>query len=127
MNIELQLSKRERQIMEVLLAKTAISAAEIRSAMPSPPSDSAVRTHLRILVRKGYARHQKEGNKYVYSATVSKNRAQKSAFQRILRTFFGGSIDTAVTALLDASDTRLSESELNKIQSIIDKANKRGK
>ena len=127
MNLDFQLSKRERQIMEILLSQPSATAADIRSLMPEAPSDSAVRTHLRILVEKGYAQHRKEGNKFVYSAKVSKNKARKSALQRILTTFFGGSVDTAVTALLDASDTQLSKAELNQIQEIIDKAKKRGK
>ncbi|XOV73799.1 MAG: BlaI/MecI/CopY family transcriptional regulator [Verrucomicrobiota bacterium] len=127
MNLDFQLSKRERQIMEILLSQPSATAADIRFLMPEAPSDSAVRTHLRILVEKGYAQHRKEGNKFVYSAKVSKNKARKSALQRILTTFFGGSVDTAVTALLDVSDTQLSKAEINQIQGIIDKAKKRGK
>lgn len=127
MNLEFQLSKRERQVMEILLSQPTATAADIRSSMPEAPSDSAVRTHLRILVEKGYAQHRKVGNKFVYSAKVSRKKARKSALQRILSTFFGGSVDTAVTALLDASDTQLSQEELNQIQEIIDQAKKRGK
>ncbi len=113
--------------MEILLSQPTATAADIRSSMPEAPSDSAVRTHLRILVEKGYAQHRKVGNKFVYSAKVSRKKARKSALQRILSTFFGGSVDTAVTALLDASDTQLSQEELNQIQEIIDQAKKRGK
>lgn len=127
MHLDFELSKRERQIMEILLSQPTATALEIRSSMPQAPSDSAVRTHLRILVEKGYVQHRKEGNKFVYSAKVSKTKARKSALQRVLTTFFGGSVDTAVTALLDASDTHLSKSELIQIQEIIDKAKKREK
>jgi len=127
MHLDLQLSKRERQIMEILLFKSDLNAAEIRLAMPDPPSDSAVRTHLRILVDKGYAQHRKEGNKFVYSPKVSKTKAQKSALKRVLNTFFGGSVDTAIAALLETSDTQLSDTEISKIQSIIDQAKQREK
>lgn len=127
MHLDLQLSKRERQIMEILLSKSNVTAAEIRAAMPDAPSDSAVRTHLCILTEKGYAQHRKVGNKFVYSPKVSKTKAQKSALQRVLNTFFGGSVDTAITALLETSDTQLSDTEISKIQSIIDKAKQREK
>ncbi len=125
MNLDTQLSRRERQIMDVLLSKPAATAAMIRSEMPNSPSDSAVRTHLRILVEKGFVQNRKEGNKFVYSAKVSKAKAQKSALKRLLNTFFGGSVDTAVTALLDVSDTRLSKTEIAEIQGIIDNAKRR--
>ena len=125
MHLDLQLSKRERQIMEILISKSEMTAAEIRSAMPDPPSNSAVRTHLRILADKGYAQHRKEGNKFVYSPKVSKTKAQKSALKRVLNTFFSGSVDTAITALLEESDTRLTDHEISKIQTIIDNAKQR--
>ena len=113
--------------MEILLSKSDLNAAEIRLSMPDAPSDSAVRTHLRILTDKGFAQHRKVGNKFLYSAKVSKTKARKSALKRVLNTFFGGSVDTAIAALLETSDTQLSDTEISKIQSIIDKAKQREK
>jgi len=83
-----------------------------------------VRTLLRILECKGHAQHQRQGARYVYSPTEPQASASRSALQRVLATFFGGAVDKAVAALLEASDTRLSESQMNKLQAIINKAKK---
>ena len=125
MNMESQLSRRERQIMDVLHAKSLATAAEIRAALPDPPSYSTVRALLRILEDKGHAKHRQEGARYVYLPCVSQKAASRSALKRILATFFGGSVDHAVAALLDASDKKLSDEELKKLQDIIKQAERK--
>jgi BlaI family transcriptional regulator, penicillinase repressor len=125
MNMESHLSRRERQIMDVLHAKSFATAAEIRAALPDPPSYSTVRALLRILEDKGHAKHRQEGARYVYLPCVSQKAASRSALRRILATFFGGSVDHAVAALLDASDKKLSDEELKKLQDIIKQAERK--
>jgi predicted transcriptional regulator len=126
MNGEPHLSRRERQILDALHAKEAAGVAEIRAAIPDPPSYSAVRALLRILEEKGHVRHQQDGARYVYLPCVSRKAASRSALKRVLATFFGGSVDHAVAALLDASDKKLSEAELKKLQVIIKQAERKG-
>ena len=122
-----QLSRRERQIMEVLHTRGEASAAEVLAGIPDAPSYSAVRALLRILEDKGYARHRREGMRYVYLPKESRERASRSALKRVLSTFFNGSVDQAVAALLEASDTQVSEAEMDKLQAIISKARKEGR
>jgi predicted transcriptional regulator len=127
MNIEQHLSRRERQIMDVLHAKKSATVAEIRAVLPDPPGYSAVRALLRILEEKGHAKHREDGARYIYLPCVSGKTASRSALKRILATFFGGSIDHAVAALLDASDKKLSAAELKKLQEIVNQAGKENK
>ncbi len=122
-----QLSRRERQILDVLHARGEATAAEVQAALPDAPSYSAVRALLRILEEKGHAKHRRDGLRYVYLAKESRENASRSALKRVLTTFFGGSVDQAVTALLEAADTELPESEMNKLQAIINKARKEGR
>src|SRR5689334_8627146 len=105
MSQELHLSRRERQIMDVLHAKGAAAAAEVRSALPDPPSYSAVRALLRILEEKGFIRHREEGGRYVYLPRASKQAASRSALKRVVSTFFQGSATQAMAALLESADT----------------------
>ena len=112
--------------MEILHARGQATAAEVLSALPDPPSYSAVRALLRILEDKGHARHRRDGMRYVHMPTEPRSKASRSALQRVLKTFFGGSVDQAVAALLDASDTQLSEADRNQLQAIITKARKDG-
>src|ERR1700678_3871518 len=114
-----RLSWRERQIMDVLYREGQATVAEVLAGLPDPPGYSAVRALLRILEEKGHVKHQEEGARYVYQPCVSQKAASHSALKRILSTFFGGSLDHAVAALLEASDKKLSETELNKLQEII--------
>jgi predicted transcriptional regulator len=123
----LHLSRRERQIMDVLYQKGAATAAEVLESMPSPPSYSAVRALLRILEQKGHIRHEDRQGKYVFMPTVPRDKAKRSAVRHLLQTFFDGSPEDAVAALLDASSSKLSESELDRLQELIDKARKGGK
>ena len=122
MNIELHLSRRERQIMDILHTRKSATVAEIRAALPDPPGYSAVRALLRILEEKGHVKHREDGARYVYLPCASQKAASRSALKRILSTFFGGSVDHAVAALLEASDKKLSEAELRKLQEIIKRA-----
>ena len=124
---EHHLSRRERQIMDIIHAHGEATALEVNGALPDPPSYSTVRALLRILEDKGRLRHRKDGARYVYLATQSRAKASRSALQRILNTFFGGSVEQAVTGLLEASDTELSEADLAKLRKIINQARKEGR
>ena len=124
---EHQLSRRERQILDILHARGQATAAEVHAALPDAPSYSAVRALLRILEAKGHAKHRQDGLRYVYLTRESREQASRSALRRVLTTFFGGSVDEAVAALLDAADTRLSGREMNKLQALINKARKEGR
>src|SRR5580693_5727819 len=122
-----RLSRRERQIMDVLHSRGHATAAEIHQSLPDAPSYSAVRALLRILEQKGHAKHRQEGPRYVYVATEPRARARRSALRRVLSTFYGGSVEEAVAGLLEAADTRLTEEEMNQIQSLINKAKEEGR
>ena len=122
MSLEQQFSRRERQIMDVLHTRKSATVADIRAALPNPPGYSAVRALLRILEEKGHVKHREDGARYVYLPRASQKAASRSALKRILSTFFSGSVDHAVAALLDASDKKLSEAELKKLQQIIKRA-----
>jgi len=123
----LHLSRRERQIMDVLYQRGTASAAEVLESMPNPPSYSAVRALLRILEEKGHIRHEESEGKYVFSPTVSREKAKRSAIRHLVQTFFDGSREEAVAALLDTSSSKLSDSELERLQELIDKARQGGK
>ena len=124
MNTEQHLSRRERQIMDVLHARGQATAAEVLAALPNPPSYSAVRALLRILEEKGHVKHHRDGARYVYLPRASKEAASKSALKRVVSTFFQGSVAQAMAALLENSDTAISDSELEKLQQIIKQAKK---
>ena len=127
MAAELSLSRRERQILDILHARGEATAAEVHHALADPPSYSAVRALLRILEEKGHAKHRREGLRYVYLPRQSRAEASRSALKRVLATFFDGSVDQAVAALLEASDSKISESDMARLQSIINKARKEGR
>jgi BlaI family penicillinase repressor len=127
MSDELHLSRRERQIMDILHTKEALTVAEIRAAMPDAPGYSAVRALLRILEEKGHVKHREDGPRYVYLPRVSRGTASRSAMKRLVATFFQGSVTEAVAALLDSSDTRLSDADLNKLREMIKQAEKEGR
>src|SRR5262245_62376574 len=103
----LHLSRRERQIMDVLYRKGSATAAEVLENLPDPPSYSAVRALLRILEQKGHIKHEEREGKYVFSPTVHRDKAKRSAVRHLLQTFFDGSSEQAVAALLDASSSAL--------------------
>src|SRR5213082_470046 len=121
------LSRRERQIMEILFQRGKASASEVREAMEDAPSYSAVRAMLRVLEDKGHVRHQAEGLRYVYVPTVAKEKAKRAAVKHLLDTFFAGSPEQIVAALLDVSSTDLTGAELDRMAAMIEKARKEGK
>ena len=119
------LSRRERQILDILYARGTATAAEVLEALPDPPSYSAVRALLRILEEKGHARHESRGTRYVYLPKVPRERARNSALTRIVQTFFDGSAAQAAAALVDSGS--LSHEELDKLSAMIDRARKEGR
>ena len=120
------LSRRERQILDILYQRGTSTAAEVQAALPEPPSYSAVRALLRILEDKGHVRHEQDGPRYVYLPTVPRDNAQRSAMRHLLQTFFDGSAEQAISALLDDSSAKLSSSELERLARMIDTARKSG-
>ena len=126
MSNELHLSRRERQIMDILHAKESLTAADIRAALPEAPSYSAVRALLRILEDKGHVKHKQDGPRYVYLPCVSRENASRSALKRMVATFFQGSVTQAMAALLESADTKLSDAELDRLRQMIKQARKDG-
>ena len=124
---EPQLSRRERQIMDVVYRRGRATAAEILEGIPDPPSYSAVRAMLRVLEDKGHLRHEQDGPRYVYLPTLGRERARRSALQHLVRTFFDGSATQAVAALLDMSDGRLADAEIDRLSRLVDKAKEEGR
>ena len=121
------LSRRERQIMDVLYRHGSATAAEVQQNIPDAPSYSAVRALLRILEEKGHIKHSYDGPRYVYAPVVSRPVAQKSALRQLVKTFFNGSTSNAVAALLDMSGKDLSESELERLAEIVKQAKSEGR
>ena len=121
------LSRREREIMEVLYAAEGLTAAEVRERMPDAPGYSAVRALLRILEDKGHIRHEERGPRYVYSPVVSRAKARKSALKSLVQTFFDGSPEQAVAALIDESRAKLGAAELERLANLIAEARKEGR
>jgi predicted transcriptional regulator len=121
-----QLSRRERQIMDILYHRGRATAADVLEALPSPPTYSAVRAMLRILEDKGHARHEQDGPRYVYLPTVAPGNAKRSALRHMVHTFFDGSTEQAISALLDDRASSLSDSELERLAHLIDRARKSG-
>lgn len=122
-----ELSRRERQIMDVIYRHGQATAQEVLDHLPDPPSYSAVRTLLRVLEEKGHVRHRQDGPRYVYLPIVSRDKARESALRQVVRTFFDDSAEQAVAALLDMSSSKLSERELSRLATLIDRAKKEGR
>ena len=120
------LSRRERQIVDILYARGKATAAEVQTALPEPPSYSAVRAMLRILEDKGHVKHEQDGPRYVYVPTVGRDNAKRSALHHVLKTFFDGSTEQAISALLDESAAKLSDAELDRLAQMIDQARTTG-
>ena len=120
------LSRRERQIMDLLFQKGRASAAEVQRDLPDPPSYSAVRAMLRILEEKGHIRHEQDGQRYVYLARHDRDKASHSALRHVVHTFFAGSAEQAVAALLDGGATSISDEELARMARMIARARKEG-
>ena len=122
-----RLSRRERQIMDVLFRLGRATAAEIREGMEDPPSYSAVRAQLRTLEDKGHLRHQEDGPRYVYAPRVRPEQARRSALRHLVDTFFGGSAAQAASALLDHHSAQLSAQELEELTQRIAQARREGR
>ena len=122
-----RLSRREREVMDTIHELGDATAAQIRRRMTDPPTDSAVRSVLRILVEKGHLSSEYDGPRYVYSPTVPAQRARTSAMQHVLRTFFGGSVEGAVATLLQLEDGKLTPNERARIKALIDRASEEGR
>ena len=125
-NVHTTLSRRERQIMDILYRRGRATAADVMDELPGEPSYSTVRTQLRILEGKGHVKHEEEGLRYVYSAAVPRRAARKSALRHLVDTFFDGSTEKVVSALLGGEGNRLGEPELDRIAALIEKARKDG-
>lgn len=121
------LSRREREITDIVYGCGSATALEIRERMADPPSYSAVRATLRILEDKGVLKHAEDGTRYVYRPTVTPSRARRNAVEHLLQTFFGGSPGSAVLALLEEGATQLSPSDLERAASLIERARKEGR
>jgi BlaI family transcriptional regulator, penicillinase repressor len=120
------LSRRERQMMDILYQRGRASAADIHQALPDPPSYSAVRAKLRVLEEKGHVRHEEESLHYVYLPTMPRDTARRSALRHMVTTFFEGSVEQTVAALLDLSSANLSQQDLDRISQLIEEAKKEG-
>jgi predicted transcriptional regulator len=123
-NPDKHLTKRERQIMDIVYERRQASALDIQAALPNPPSYSAVRTLLRILETKGHLTHEKQGAHFVYFPTQPRQQAAHSALAQVVKTFFDSNIERVVTTLLTTADTRLSKEELGRLSQLIEQAKK---
>ncbi len=121
------LSRRERQIMDAIYARGKATAAEVLQDLPDPPSYSAVRAMLVKLEAKGHVRHIQDGPRYLYLPTVPREQARATAMERLVRTFFEGSVSKTVAALLDRGATELTDEELERLSEMIDRARQGGR
>jgi len=120
------LSRRERQIMDILFSRGRATGAEIHEALPDRPTYSAVRAKLRVLEEKGHVRHEAEDLRYVYLPTVRRETARRSALKHLVQTFFEGSVEQTVAALIDGSSASLSADELDRIARLVEQARQEG-
>jgi predicted transcriptional regulator len=121
------LSRREREMMNIIFARGRATATEVMEAMAEPPSYSAVRATLRILEQKGHLKHQADGTRYVYLPTVNREKVRLSALDNLLATFFDGSAANVVATLIERQKDRLSGEELTELSRLIEKARKEGR
>jgi predicted transcriptional regulator len=121
------LTRREREIMDILHRRGRATAHEVMDDLADPPSYSAVRTFLRLLEERGHVRHEQDGPRYVYTPTVARREAQRSAITHLVDTFFDGSVEDAVATLVESSKPKLSAQELDRIAALVAKAKKEGR
>ena len=121
------LTRREREIMDILYRRGRATAAEVLEDMAKPPTYSAVRALLRILEDEGHIKHVQDGPRYVYLPAVARNDARKSALSHVVTTFFDGSVEQVVATLVESSRSKLSKEELDRLSQLIDKAKKEGR
>jgi predicted transcriptional regulator len=120
------LSRRERQIIDVLYRRGRATAADVMADLPGNPSYSTVRTQLRVLEAKGHVRHEDDGQRFVYSPAVPRGTVRRSALKHLVETFYEGSVVQAVAALLGGEGSRLTDDQLDLIEDLIKKARKEG-
>jgi predicted transcriptional regulator len=120
------LTRRERQIMDILFRRGRATAAEVREYLPGSPADSTVRTQLRVLEAKRHVRHDDDGVRFVYTAAVPRQAARRTALKHVIETFFDGSVERVVGALLGGEGARVSEAELTRIAEMVTRARKGG-
>ena len=120
------LTKRERQIMDILYRRGRASASDVQKELSGDPHDSTVRTQLRVLEEKGHVIHEEHGLRYVYAPAVPRHSARRSALRHLVSTFFDGSAEQVVAALLGAEASKLSDEELDRIATLVAKARKDG-
>src|SRR6266850_3759690 len=120
------LSRRERQIIDILYRRGRATAAEVMEDLPGASTYSTVRTQLRVLEEKGHVRHEQDGLRYIYSPAVPRGTVRRSALKHLVETFYEGSVEQAVAALLGGEGSRLSEVELDRVEDLIKKARKEG-
>jgi predicted transcriptional regulator len=121
------LTRREREIMDILHRRGRATAHEVMDDLAEPPSYSAVRTFLRLLEQRGHVRHEQDGPRYVYTPTVARREAQRFAITHLIDTFFDGSVEDAVATLVESSKPKLSAQELDRIAALVAKAKKEGR
>src|SRR5918912_248703 len=121
------LTRRERQVMDILFRRGEATVAEVMAELPDPPTYSAVRSILRILEEKGMITHQEDGPRYVYLPAMNTERAREDALRHVIRTFFDGSTEQAVTALLRISDAEVSDAEVARLRDRIPNARLNGR
>ncbi len=121
------LSRRERQIMDVIYKLGEGTVSDVLKRLPDPPSYSAVRAMMGLLEERGHLKHRQDGPRYVYCPTQSRDRARRSALKHVLQTFFDGSTESAVAALLNMSSKDMSEEELDRLRQLIDEARREGR
>jgi predicted transcriptional regulator len=120
------LTRRERQIMDILFRRGRATASQVMAELPGDPSYSTVRTQLRVLEEKGHVRHDEEGPRYVYMPAVARHAARKSALRHLVNTFFDGSAEKVVAALLGGEGTRLTDDALKRVAELVEQARKEG-
>lgn len=124
---EKSLSRRERQIMDIVYELTKASVAQVLERIPDPPSYSAVRALLKVLEKKGHLKHRQEGPRYIYSPTLPREKARQNALKHVMKTFFDDSTEDVVAALLNISEDNLSEADYRRLSALIRKAQKEGR
>lgn len=122
-----RLSRREREVMDIVHERGEATATQIQGRMAEPPTNAAVRSILRILVEKEHLRYTQDGPRYLYAATVSGERARQSAMRHVLQTFFGGSVEGAVAALLELDESKITPAERKRLKQMIDQASREGR
>jgi predicted transcriptional regulator len=121
------LSRREREIMDILYRDGELTASEVVERLPGDPSNSTVRTILRILEEKGHVKHEQQGMRYLYKPTVNRDKARRSALNHLLSTFFDGSPEAVVSTLLDERSAKLSDEQLESLAQLIERARTEGR